>query len=94
MHAHLEGLRRHTAAEKLEMLKLFQLFVPLLQLSKRWEVDLVALPGGVDGDSLTRLANIPTLDGRICKLMAPPFLQSPLGPVRCSVAQLGRREAQ
>ena len=68
--------------EKLEMLKLFELFFPLLQFSKRWEIDLVALPDADLDDAWTSLANIPTSDGRICKLMAMPFLQNPLGTVR------------
>ena len=72
---------------KLEKLKLFQLFSPLLQFSERWEIELLALPDADLNDSWTGLANISTSDGRICKLMAPPLLQNPLGTIRLNTVR-------
>ena len=75
---------------KLEKLKLFQLkedISPLLQFSKRWEIELLALPDDDLDASWTRLANISTSDGRICKFVAPPLLQNPLGTIRLNTVR-------
>ena len=74
---------------KLEKLKLFQLkedISPLLQFSKRWEIELIALPDADLDDFWTGLANI-TSDGRICKFVAPPLLQNPLGTIRLNTVR-------
>ena len=52
--------------------------LPLLELSKRWEIGTLVLPQDLDHLFWTKLANIPTSGGHIGHICFPPGAQYPL----------------